>query len=74
MGYTTRVQVIARQKGQRQFYFICPAALAAALEIEKGEPVEWVVIDRETLQLRRGAMGKVEKEERQNGHRSSCRG
>ena len=73
MGYTTRVQVIARQKGQRQFYFICPAPLAAALEIEKGEPVEWVVIDRETLQLRRGAAGKAKNEERQSGRRGSGR-
>jgi len=74
MGYTTRVQVIARQKGQRQFYFICPAPLAAALEIEKGEPVEWVVIDRETLQLRRAAAGEGRKEERQSGRRGSVRG
>ena len=74
MGYTTRVQVIARQKGQRQFYFICPAPLAAALEIEKGEPVEWVVIDRETLQLRRQAAVKAKKKERQSGRRGSGRG
>jgi hypothetical protein len=42
------------------------------LEIEKGEPVEWVVIDRETLQLRRQAA--VKKKERQSGVRDSGRG
>lgn len=74
MGYTTRVQVIARQKGQRQFYFICPAPLAAALEIEKGEPVEWVVIDRETLQVRRAATVRAKKRGRQTENQGRDRG
>jgi hypothetical protein len=54
MGYFSRVQVIERAKGQRQFYLICPAALSQALEIEKGETVEWVVEDKWTLRVRRG--------------------
>jgi hypothetical protein len=54
MGYLSKVQVIERAKGQRQFYLICPAALAQALEIEKGETIEWVVEDKWTLKIRRG--------------------
>ena len=53
MGYLTKVQVIERAKGQRQFYLICPAPLAQALEIEKGETIEWVVQDKWTLSVRR---------------------
>jgi len=54
MGYLTKVQVIERAKGQRQFYLICPAPLAQALEIEKGETIEWVVQDKWTLSVKRG--------------------
>lgn len=53
MGYLTKVQVIQRAKGQQQFYFICPAPLAQALEMEKGETIEWVVQDKWTLSIRR---------------------
>ena len=53
MGYLTKVQVIERAKGQRQFYLICPAPLAQALEIEKGETIEWVVEDKWTLSVKR---------------------
>ena len=53
MGYVTRAQVIERANDTRQFYFICPAPLAQALGIEKGEPIEWVVEDRHTLILPR---------------------
>ena len=53
MGYLTKVQVIERAKGQRQFYLICPAPLAQALEIEKGETIEWVVEDKWTLSIKR---------------------
>jgi antitoxin component of MazEF toxin-antitoxin module len=54
MGYLTKVQAVERGKGQRSFYLICPAALAQALEIEKGETIEWVVEDKWTLKIRRG--------------------
>ena len=54
MGYLSKVQVIERAKGQRQFYMICPAPLAQALEIEKGETIDWVVEDKWTLKIRRG--------------------
>jgi bifunctional DNA-binding transcriptional regulator/antitoxin component of YhaV-PrlF toxin-antitoxin module len=53
MGYLTKVQVIERANNTRQFYVICPAPLAQALGIAKGEAIEWVVEDRHTLLLRR---------------------
>ena len=53
MGYLSKVQVIERAKGQRQFYLICPAPLAQALEMEKGETIEWVVQDKWTLTVKR---------------------
>jgi len=53
MGYFSKVQVIERAGGSRQFYLICPAQLAEALEMEKGEEIEWVVEDKHTLVIRR---------------------
>ena len=53
MGYPSKVQVIERASGNRQFYLICPAPLAEALELEKGEDIEWVVEDKHTLTIRR---------------------
>lgn len=48
MGYFSKVQVIERANGNRQYYLICPAPLAQALEMEKGETIEWVVKDKKT--------------------------
>ena len=45
--------MIQRAGGTRQFYLICPAQLAEALELEKGEEIEWVVEDKRTLTIRR---------------------
>jgi antitoxin component of MazEF toxin-antitoxin module len=53
MGYLSKVQVIERATGSRQFYLICPAQLAEALEMEKGEEIEWVVEDKHHLTIRR---------------------
>lgn len=53
MGYLSRVQLIQRAGGTRQFYLICPAQLAEALELEKGEEIEWIVEDKRTLTIRR---------------------
>jgi len=53
MGYASKVQVIERAGGSRQFYLICPAQLAEALEMQKGEQIEWVVEDKHTLVIRR---------------------
>lgn len=53
MGYQTSVQVIERANRTRQYYLICPAPLAQALEIEKGETIDWVVQDKYTLIIKR---------------------
>jgi bifunctional DNA-binding transcriptional regulator/antitoxin component of YhaV-PrlF toxin-antitoxin module len=53
MGYFSKLQVIQRAGQNRQYYLICPAPLAAALELEKGEPLEWVLKDRHTFEIRR---------------------
>ena len=52
MGYESKVQVIDR-KTNKQYYLICPAPLAAALEMEKGERIQWVIKDRHTFEIRR---------------------
>ena len=53
MGYLTKIQVVERKNGQRQFYLICPAPLAQALEMEKGETLDWVVENKWTLRITR---------------------
>jgi hypothetical protein len=53
MGYLSKLQVIERGNQNRQYYLICPAPLAAALEMEKGEELEWVIKDRKTFEIRR---------------------
>jgi bifunctional DNA-binding transcriptional regulator/antitoxin component of YhaV-PrlF toxin-antitoxin module len=53
MGCQSTVQVIQRGGNNRQWYLICPAPLAQALEIEKGEVIEWVVEDKHRLVLKR---------------------
>jgi hypothetical protein len=69
MGYLTKVQVIERAKGQRQFYLICPAPLAQALEMEKGETIEWVVQDKWTLSVRRVESRQIQAQRRSHGKR-----
>jgi bifunctional DNA-binding transcriptional regulator/antitoxin component of YhaV-PrlF toxin-antitoxin module len=53
MGFHSKVQVIERAGGTRQFYLICPAPLAEALELEKAESIEWVVVDKHELTIKR---------------------
>ena len=55
MGYLSKLQVIERANQQRQFYVICLAPLAQALEMEKGETLEWIVEDKWTLRVKRRA-------------------
>ena len=43
MGYQSTVQVMQRGGKNRPWYRICPAPWAPALEMEKGEVIEWVV-------------------------------
>jgi bifunctional DNA-binding transcriptional regulator/antitoxin component of YhaV-PrlF toxin-antitoxin module len=53
MGYQSTVQVIQRGGKNRQWYLICPAPLAQALEIEKGEVIEWVIQHKDIIEIRR---------------------
>ena len=52
MGYPTKVQLIQRADS-RQWYVNFPAAIAQALELVKGETVEWVIQDKAHLALHR---------------------
>ena len=52
MGYPTKIQLIARKKGQ-QWYVNFPNALAEAMNFEKGETVEWEVETLEVLRMTR---------------------
>ena len=54
MGFPTKVQLIKR-KDSEQWYINFPAALARALQFERGETVEWIIEDRAQLVLRRRA-------------------
>ena len=52
MGYPTKVQLIKRKESE-QWYINFPAALAQAMEFERGETVEWTVEDKANLLLHR---------------------
>lgn len=59
MGYPTRMQVIKRGQNQ-QWSVNFPAALAQAMDFKKSEVVEWEIIDKRSLKLRRTAKGRVQ--------------
>ena len=52
MGHMVKIQRVDRGK-TRSFYLNFPAALADAIEVEKGEQFEWVLEDKNTVWLRR---------------------
>lgn len=52
MGYPTTIQLISREKTE-QWYVNFPAAVARALDFEKGEVVEWTIDTRSRLILKR---------------------
>lgn len=52
MGYPTKMQVIQRGKNQ-QWCVNFPSALARAMDFVKSEVVEWEIIDKSTLVLKR---------------------
>jgi len=52
MGYPVKVQKITRPKST-SYYAHIPTAVVESMEIQKGETVEWIVEDRNTLILRR---------------------
>jgi bifunctional DNA-binding transcriptional regulator/antitoxin component of YhaV-PrlF toxin-antitoxin module len=68
MGYLSKIQLIERANQTRQFYLICPAPLAEAMELQKGEPIEWIVEDRNTLILKRPAKPSALSRRSRRGH------
>ena len=62
MGYKVKIQKVNRPTNV-SFYVNLPAAIAEAIEIEKGEVFEWFIEDKNMLVLKR---------ENQIG-RASCR-
>jgi bifunctional DNA-binding transcriptional regulator/antitoxin component of YhaV-PrlF toxin-antitoxin module len=50
MGHIVKVQKVDRPTN-RSYYLNLPAVLADALGIEKGEELQWIVEDKNTLLL-----------------------
>ena len=53
MQYLTKIQAIRRKKAVSQCYVNLPLPLAAAIDIQPGEMVEWKVDNRYKLWLTR---------------------
>ena len=58
MGYLVKLQKVERPTN-RSFYVNLPAALADAIELDKGEELEWFIEDKNTLILRRKQIRKA---------------
>ncbi len=52
MGHQTKVKSIKR-KDSEQLYITIPMQAARMLDLTAGEPVEWSIVDRTTLVLKR---------------------
>jgi hypothetical protein len=52
MGAPTKVQLIDRKDSQ-QWYVNFPAAIAQAMDFQRGETMEWFIEDRQFLILKR---------------------
>lgn len=52
MGFPTKIQLIKRAKSE-QWYINLPAAVAQAMEFDKGEIVEWIIEDKQKMTLKR---------------------
>lgn len=52
MGYPTKMQLIKRKESE-QWYINVPAAVAQAMQFERGEIVEWLIEDKSLLVVRR---------------------
>ena len=53
--YVMKVQVIRSQRRPPRFFVNIPLPLAAALDLTAGEPVQWQLLDRSDLRLKRVA-------------------
>jgi antitoxin component of MazEF toxin-antitoxin module len=52
MGYKTKIQLI-RRKESEQWYINFPAAVAQAMEFQKGEEVQWLIDDHQKMVMTR---------------------
>ena len=52
-NYSIKVQVIRSRKQAPRYYVNIPLPLAAALDLEPGESVQWQLLDRAELRLLR---------------------
>lgn len=52
MGHKIKIQRVERGN-TKSYYVNFPATLAEAVEIKKGEEMEWMIEDRNTFVLRR---------------------
>jgi hypothetical protein len=59
--YPMKVQVIRSQNQPPRFYVNIPLPLAAALEIQGGEEVQWQLLGRSDLRLLRRAASSPQK-------------
>lgn len=66
MGYPTKIQLIARQKGN-QWYVNFPNALAEAMQFEKSETVEWEVESLRVLRMVRKEPSKQKRSQKSKG-------
>jgi hypothetical protein len=51
--YVMKVQVIRSQRRPPRFFVNVPLPLAAALDLTAGEEVQWQLLDRSDLRLKR---------------------
>jgi antitoxin component of MazEF toxin-antitoxin module len=64
MGYPTTIQLVTRDKGN-QWYVNFPNVLAKALDLKKGEIVEWEIRTKSSFILTRtGKTNKVKERKR----------
>jgi len=66
MGYPTKIQLIARQKGN-QWYVNFPNALAEAMTFKKSETVEWEVESLRVLKMVRKEPEKPKRSQKRKG-------
>ena len=52
MGYKVKIQKVERPTN-KSFYVNLPAAMAEAMDIQKGEEFQWLIDDRNTMILKR---------------------
>lgn len=59
MGFKVKIQEVTRAKS-KSYYINFPVAFAEAIEIEKGEEVEWFIENKNTYVLKRTKKRKSE--------------